>query len=77
MGQQILAVPMGLRPTNRDENQRESLLHLIKWRTIGRGRGCSGEVEADWLSDPERAFEQMSVRRSFGFAGVSAVRDRA
>jgi len=54
---------MGLRPTNRDENRRGFLRHPVKWRLSGRGRWSSGAVEAGPLSDPEHAFERMSVRR--------------
>jgi hypothetical protein len=74
VGQPILAVANGpFGPTNRDENRRIYSDGDIS----GRGRGCSGEVEADWLSDPEQAFEQMSVRRYSRFLGWLVVRDRA
>jgi hypothetical protein len=47
------------------KNLRESALHRISCGALsGRGRHRSGDVEAVWLSDPERAFEQMSVRWS-------------
>jgi hypothetical protein len=70
------AVPMGLRPTNRDENRRGLQRHPMKWCSSGRGRKSSGEVEADLLSDPERALEQMSVRRHV-VSAAAVVRDRA
>jgi hypothetical protein len=34
-------------------------------RHAGRGRRCTGAVEAVCVSDPERAFELISVRRQF------------
>jgi hypothetical protein len=37
-------------------------------RTSGRGRPRSGAVETVPLSDPERVFEPISVRRGFGAA---------
>ena len=67
---------MGLRPTNRDENLREFLRHLMKWRLSGRGRWSSGAVEAGPLSDREHALERMSVRRPV-VSTAAVVRDRA
>lgn len=51
---------MGLRPTEGDENGLDR--DTISATGNGRGRDRSGEVEAVRESDPDRAFEQISVR---------------
>ena len=54
-------VPMSLRLTEGDENHGEDYFST----QVSLGRGCfgTGAIEAVAVSDPEHAFEPMSVRR--------------
>ena len=65
-------VPMSLRLTQGDENHGESYFST----QVSMGRGCcgTGAIEAVVVSDPEHAFEPMSVRRC---GNAKTVRDCA
>ena len=65
-------VPMSLRLTEGDENHGESYFST----QVSMGRGCfgTGAIEAVAVSDPEHAFEPMSVRRC---GNAKTVRDCA
>src|SRR5712671_4468108 len=57
------AVVMDLWSTKVDENSVDKPEMIVNRHRIGQGRWRSGYVEADKLSDPERAFEQINVSR--------------
>jgi hypothetical protein len=57
-GWQSCLSAMGLRPVSRDENRIVNLSCIqYSGAPFGRDCGCSGQIEADCLSDPERVFE--------------------
>ena len=72
-----MSVPMGLRPTKMHENPLELASGYDDYVTGRRDRRRSGVLETECLSDPERAYVPMIVRRRSRSRELVIARDAA